>query len=60
MKTDSKKNPAPLAPTSTAPGNAAKHTVAPVEKGTLVKKKGAQAGNPVLGPTNHRSNVKAR
>jgi hypothetical protein len=60
MKTDSKKNPAPLAPTSTAPGNAAKHTVAPVEKGTLVKKKNTAAGDPTKGPTNHRSNVKAR
>ena len=46
MKTDSNKNPAPIAPTSTAPGNAAKHTVAPVEKGTLVKKKNTAAGDP--------------
>ena len=60
MKTDSKKNPAPLAPTSTAPGNAAKHTVAPVEKGTLVKKKNTAAGDPTKGPTNHRTHVKAR
>ena len=48
MKTDSKKNPAPIAPTSAEPSNAAgsKPKVAPVEKGTLVKKKGAQAGDP--------------
>lgn len=48
MKTDSKKNPAPIAPTSAEPSNAAgsKPRVAPVEKGTLVKKKGAQAGDP--------------
>ena len=61
MKTDSKTNPAPLAPTSAEPSNAAgsKPRVAPTEKGTLVKKKGAQAGNPAVGPTNHRSNVKA-
>lgn len=62
MKTDSTKNPAPLAPTSAKPSNAAgsKPRVAPVEKGTLVKKKNTQAANPVLGPTNHRSNVKTR
>lgn len=48
MKTDSKKNPKPIAPTSTAPSNASgsKPRVAPTEKGTLVKKKGAQAGDP--------------
>jgi hypothetical protein len=46
MKTDSKKNPAPLAPTSTAPGNAAPHTVAKPEKGTLMKKKNTAAGDP--------------
>jgi hypothetical protein len=40
------KNPAPLAPTSAAPGNAAKHTVAKPEKGTLVKKKNTAAGDP--------------
>ena len=40
------KNPAPLAPTSTAPGTAAKASVAKPEKGTLVKKKGAQAADP--------------
>lgn len=46
MKKDSKKNPAPIAPTSAAPGNAAKHTVAMPEKGTLVKKKNTAAGDP--------------
>ena len=62
MKTDSKKNPAPLAPTSAEPSNASgsKPKIASVENGTLVKKKGAQAGDPTKGPTNHRSHVKAR
>jgi len=48
MKTDSTKNKAPIAPTSAKPSNAtgAKPTVAPVLKGTLVKKKGAQAADP--------------
>lgn len=48
MKTDSTKNTAPVAPTSAAPSNAAgsKPRVAMPEKGTLVKKKGAQAGDP--------------
>ena len=48
MKTDSKKNPAPIAPTSAEPSNAtgSKPRVAMPEKGTLVKKKGAQAGDP--------------
>ena len=46
MKTSSKKNPAPLAPTSTAPGKPVEHSAAMPEKGTLVKKKGAQAGDP--------------
>lgn len=40
------KNPAPIAPTSTAPGKPVSHTAAKPEKGTLVKKKGAQAGDP--------------
>ena len=46
MKTSSKKNPAPLAPTSTAPGNATPHTVAKPERGTLMKKKNNAAGDP--------------
>jgi len=46
MKTSSKKNPAPLAPTSTAPGNATPHTVAKPERGTLMKKKNTAAGDP--------------
>ena len=59
MKTDSKKNPAPIAPTSAAPSNAAgsKPRVAPVEKGTLVKKKGAQAGDPTKMAKPSRKNV---
>ena len=61
MKTDSKKNPAPLAPTSAEPSNAAgsKPRVAPTEKGTLVKKNNAAAGG-ATGTTGHRSHVKAR
>ncbi len=47
MKETSKKNPAPLAPTSAAPGNAAPHNVAPVDKGILVKKKHGKSGDPV-------------
>lgn len=48
MKTDSKKNPAPLAPTSAEPKNAtgSKPRVAPVEKGTLIKKKNTAAADP--------------
>jgi hypothetical protein len=59
MKTDSKKNPAPIAPTSAEPSNAAgsKPRVAPVEKGTLVKKKGAQAGDPTKMAKPSRKNV---
>jgi hypothetical protein len=62
MKKDSKRNPAPLAPTSAKPSNAAgsKPRVAPVEKGTLVKKKGAQAGDPTKMAKPSRSNVLAR
>jgi hypothetical protein len=61
MKKDSKKNPAPIAPTSTEPSNAAgsKPRVAPVEKGTLVKKKGAQAGDPTKMAKPSRTKVKA-
>jgi hypothetical protein len=62
MKTDSKKNPAPIAPTSAEPSNASgsKTRVAPVEKGTLVKKKGAQAGDPAKMAKPSRKNVLAR
>ena len=61
MKKDSKKNPAPIAPTSAEPSNAAgsKPRVAPVEKGTLVKKKGAQAGDPTKMAKPSRSKVTA-
>jgi hypothetical protein len=46
MKTDSTKNSAPIAPTSTAPSNAtgSKPRVAMPEKGTLVKKTGNAKG----------------
>ena len=59
MKKDSSKNPAPIAPTSAEPSNAAgsKPRVAPVEKGTLVKKKGAQAGDPTKMAKPSRKNV---
>lgn len=61
MKTDSKKNPAPLAPTSTEPSNAtgSKPRVAKPEKGTLVKKKNTAAGG-ATGTTGKRSNILAR
>lgn len=47
MKTDSTKNKAPIAPTSSKPSNATgakKPVVAPVLKGTLVKKTGNAKG----------------
>ena len=46
MKKDTKKNPAPIAPTSAEPSNAAgaKPRVAMPEKGTLVKKTGNAKG----------------
>ena len=46
MKTDTKKNSKPIAPTSAEPSNASssKPRVAPVEKGTLVKKTGNAKG----------------
>jgi len=61
MKKDTKKNPAPIAPTSAEPKNAAgsKPRVAPVEKGTLVKKKGAQAGDPTKMAKPSRTKVTA-
>jgi hypothetical protein len=49
MKTDSsKKNPAPLAPTSTEPSNStsSKPRVAMPERGTLMKKKNTASGDP--------------
>jgi len=50
------KNPAPIAPTSAEPKNAsaAKARVAPVVKGTLVKKKNTAAGG-ATGTTGARS-----
>jgi len=59
MKKDSSKNPAPLGPTSTDPKNAAgaKPQVAKPVKGTLVKKGGAQAGDPYKQPKPARSNI---
>ena len=48
MKSDSKKNPAPIAPTSAEPSNAtgSKPRVAMPEKGKLMKKKNTAAGDP--------------
>jgi hypothetical protein len=48
MKSDSKKNPAPIAPTSAEPRNAAgaKPVVAQPLKGKLMKKKNTAAGDP--------------
>ena len=59
MKKDTKKNPAPIAPTSAEPSNAAgsKPRVAPVEKGTLVKKKNTAAADPYPQAKPSRSNV---
>jgi hypothetical protein len=59
MKKDSTKNKAPLAPTSAEPKNAAgaKPRVAMPSKGTLVKKGGAQAGDPYKQPKPARSNI---
>lgn len=59
MKKDSSKNKAPIAPTSAEPSNAAgsKPRVAKPEKGTLVKKKGAQAGDPTKMAKPSRKNV---
>jgi hypothetical protein len=56
---DTTKNKAPIAPTSAAPSNAAgsKPRVAPVVKGTLVKKKGAQAADPTIMAKPSRKNV---
>lgn len=61
MKSDSKKNSAPIAPTSAEPSNAAgsKPRVAPVEKGKLVKKGHSKSVDPAKSsPTpGKRSNV---
>jgi len=48
MKSDSKKNPAPIAPTSAEPSNAtgSKPRIAMPEKGKLMKKKNTAAGDP--------------
>jgi len=56
---DSTKNPSPIAPSSTAPGSAPKAKVTAPTGGTLVKKKGAQAGDPAKMAKPSRSNVKA-
>lgn len=57
--TDAFKNKKPIAPVSTEPSvsSSAKPNVAAPEKGTLVKKKGAQAGDPYGQPVGKRSNV---
>lgn len=59
MKKDSTKNKAPIAPTSAAPSNASgsKPRVAPVVKGTLVKKKNTQAADPTIKNKANRKNV---
>ena len=59
MKKDSTKNPAPVAPASTAPtaSSSAKARVAAPEKGTLVKKKNTAAGDPTRMAKPARSNV---
>jgi hypothetical protein len=61
MKSDSKKNPAPVAPASTEPtaSASAKPRIATALKGTLVKKKGAQAGDPTKMAKPSRSNITA-
>ena len=63
MKTDSKKNPAPLAPTSAEPSNATGSTprVAMPEKGKLMKKSGNAKGgtDPYKQAKPSRSFVKA-
>ena len=62
MKTDSKKNPKPLAPASTAPtaSTSAKPRVVMPEKGTLVKKKNTAAGDPTKMAKPSRTKVLAR
>jgi hypothetical protein len=59
MNADSKKNPAPIAPTSAEPSNAAgsKPRVAPVEKGTLVKKGHSKTVDPYKQAKPSRKNV---
>lgn len=57
--TDAFKNKKPIAPVSTEPSasSSAKARVAGPEKGTLVKKKGAQAGDPYAQAKPSRKNV---
>jgi hypothetical protein len=61
MEKDTKKNSAPIAPTSADKSNAsglkAKFPSAKPEKGTLVKKKGAQAADPTKMAKPSRKNV---
>jgi hypothetical protein len=59
MKTSSKKNPAPLAPTSTAPGKPVEHSAAMPERGKLMKKKNTAAGDPTKMAKPSRTFVKA-
>lgn len=63
MKTDSKKNPKPIAPVSAGTENASglKFTspTASPKGGKLIKKKGAQAGDPYAQPVGKRANKKA-
>ena len=56
---DSTTNKKPIAPSSTEPSvsSSAKARVAAPEKGTLVKKKGAQAGDPYAQAKPSRKNV---
>lgn len=61
MKKDTKKNPAPIAPTSAEPSNAAgaKPVVAKPLKGTLIKKKNTAAGDPYTQAKPSRTKVTA-
>jgi hypothetical protein len=61
MKTSSKKNPAPIAPTSAEPSNAtgSKPRVAMPERGKLMKKKNTAAGDPYKMAKPSRTFVKA-
>lgn len=60
MKTDSTKNPAPIAPASVSPSKMPdKARVAAPEKGKLVKKKNTQAADPTIKNKANRSATKA-
>jgi hypothetical protein len=61
MEEKYKKNKAPLAPTSAEPSNASGSTprVAPVEKGTLVKRKGNHDQDPTIENHKVKPHVKA-